>query len=175
MKQLTITSIESLDAAVAHAVQLKINRTQLNAKMDAEIAGIQKAYAPRLATSAEAIGVAETEIHDYCAANRAAVFPEIKSRATAAGNYGFELTPPRVETASKKITWKDVVARLGRLTWGKAYVRQPEPKPDKEALLTDREKLTTEQITSAGIQFCQDEQFFIRPNAETAEATQRAA
>ena len=42
---------------------------------------------------------------------------------------------------------------------------------DKNALLADREKLSPEQITAAGIQFCQDEQFFIRPKPETAEDT----
>ena len=47
--------------------------------------------------------------------------------------------------------------------------------PDKEALLTDREKLSPEQQTAAGIQFCQDEQFFIRPKPETAEATVKEA
>ena len=175
MKSLKITSLESLDAAVAHAVRLKINRTKLTAQMDAEIAGVQKRFAPELAGSAEDIARAEGEIHDYCSANRAALFPEKKSRETASGVFGFELTPPRVETASRKIKWQDVVDRLCRLAWGKAYVRQPEPKPDKEALLADREKLTPEQCVAAGIQFAQDEQFFIRPNAETAEETKRAA
>jgi len=43
--------------------------------------------------------------------------------------------------------------------------------PDKNALLADREKLSAEQLTAAGIQFCQDEQFYIRPKLETAADT----
>jgi phage host-nuclease inhibitor protein Gam len=110
----------------------------------------------------------EDYVRDYCDANRATLFPDKKSRETALAVFGFELTPHRVETTSRRITWKDVVARLLKLAWGKAYLTQAEPKPDKNALLADREKLTPKQLTSAGIQFCQDEQFYIRPKLETA-------
>jgi hypothetical protein len=103
------------------------------------------------------------------------LFAERKSRETSLAVFGFELTPHRVETANRKIKWADVVTRLLRLPWGKAYVRQAEPKPDKEALLADREKLTPEQCTAAGIAFAQDEQFFIRPKPETAAASAVAA
>lgn len=175
MKTIKLTSVEALDATIAHVVRLKIQHTKTTAQMDAEIAGIQKRYAPALATSAAAIAEAEVVVHEYCAAHRAALFPDKKSRETASGVFGFELTPPRVEPASRKIKWADVVARLLRLDWGKAYVRTPEPKPDKEALLADREKLTPEQLVAAGIQFAQNEQFFIRPKADTAEETKIAA
>lgn len=166
---LKITGTDSLDARIAEVVRTKIRHTAETARMEAEIASIQKRYAPRLADLLAAIGIGESEIHDFCQANRATLFAERKSRETAAAVVGFELTPPRVETSSRKIKWADVVARLLRLAWGKAYVRQPEPKPDKEALLADREKLTPEQLTAAGIAFAQDEQFFIRPKSESAE------
>jgi len=174
MKSLKITSIESLDAAVAHVVRLKICHTKTTARMEAEIATVRKRYAEELADGACEIVEHENSIHDYCTAHRAALFPDKKSRETASAVIGFEFTPPRVETANKKIKWGDVVTRLLRLDWGAAYVRQPEPKPDKDALLKDRENLSQEQIIAAGIQFVQDEQFFIRPNADTAEDTKRA-
>ena len=123
----------------------------------------------------EAIAELEGRVQEYCTAHRAVLFADKKSRETPLAVFGFETTPPRVETASKKIHWKDVVARLLRLAWGKAYVRLPKPQPDKEALLADREKLTAEQLVAAGIQFCQDEQFFIRPKPETAAASVKEA
>lgn len=172
---LKITSPESLDARVAEVVRTKIRHTAETAKMEAEIAAIQKRFAPRLADLLAGIAIGESEIHDYCQANRAGLFPERKSRETPSAVIGFELTPPRVETASRKIKWADVVTRLLRLDWGKAYVRHPEPKPDKEALLSDREKLAPEQLTAAGITFAQDEQFFIRPKSEIAEDTVKQA
>ena len=171
MKVLNITSTEALDVAVAEVVRLKIKHTEATAAKDADVAAIEKDHQTKITALVEAIAELEGRVQEYCTAHRGALFPERKSRETTLAVFGFEMTPPRVEPANKKIHWKDVVARLQRLAWGKAYVRTPEPKPDKEALLTDREKLTPEQLTAAGIQFCQDEQFFIRPKPETAVAT----
>lgn len=175
MKVLNITSPEALDVAVAEVVRMKIKHTEATAAKDAEVAAIEKKHQDKITALVEAIAELEGRVQDYCTANRVSLFPDKKSRETSLAVFGFELTPHRVETASRKITWKDVVTRLLRLPWGKAYVRTPEPKPDKEALLADREKLTPEQCTSAGISFEQDEQFFIRPKPETAQATVKEA
>ena len=167
-KTLTITSIEALDSAVADVVRLRITRTKLLARRDHSLAAVEKEHEAPLQESAAQIAAAEAEIQKYCAAHRSELFPVNKSRETGLAVFGFELTPPSVETANKKIKWRDVVERLLRLKWGAAYVRTPAQQPDKEALLADREKLTPEQITAAGIQFAQDEQWFLRPKPETA-------
>lgn len=166
-----ITSPESLDTHVAECVRLKIKLTATMAGKDAEVASIEKQFTPRLTSLQADITNLEGHIRDYAVANRAALFADKKSRETSLAVFGFELTPPRVEPASRKIKWADVVERLLRLSWGKAYLNTPAPKPDKNALLADREKLTPEQQTAAGIQFCQDEQFFLRPKPETADET----
>lgn len=168
---LKITSPEALDTHVAEIVRLKINLTVGTAEKDSRVAAIEKDFTPRITALQKKITDLESAAQAYCHANRAALFPDKKSRETSLAVFGFELTPPRVEPANRKIKWADVVARLLRLPWGKAYLNTPEPKPDKNALLADREKLTPEQMTAAGILFCQDEQFFIRPKPETAEET----
>jgi len=165
---LAITSIEALDARVADVVRFKINHTQAVAAKEAETAAVEKRHQARIAKLLEEIAAGEDEIARYCLAHRAELFDEKKSRETTLAVFGFEFTPPRVEPASRRLKWADVVTRLLRLPWGKAYLNRPEPKPDKNALLADREKLTMEQQTAAGIQFCQDEQFFLRPKPETA-------
>lgn len=170
---LVITSPEALDARVADVVRLKINHTKVVAEMEAEMAAVQKRHQGRIAKLLECIAEGEAEIASYCQARRADLFPDKKSRETTLAVFGFELTPPRVETSSRKIKWADVLARLQRLAWGKAYCVPTGFKLDKNGLLADREKLTPEQLTAAGIQFCQDEQFFIRPKPETAEETVR--
>jgi phage host-nuclease inhibitor protein Gam len=166
-----ITSPESLDTHVAECVRLKIKLTQATARKDAEVAAVEKKHTGDITELNRSIAELEERVLEYCAAHRSALFAERKSRETSLAVFGFELTPPRVETASRKIKWADVVSRLLRLPWGKAYLSTSAPKPDKNALLADREKLSSEQITAAGIQFCQDEQFFIRPKPETAEET----
>lgn len=172
---LKITSPEALDSAVAEVVRLKIEHTSLVAAKEAEVAAVDKRHQAGITSKESEIAAAEERVQEYCLAHRPELFIEKKSRETSLAEFGFELTPPRVETTSRKVTWKDVVARLLRLPWGKAYLNHPEPKPDKNALLADREKFTTEQLTAAGIQFVQDEQFFIRPKPETAEETVREA
>lgn len=166
---LKITSPEALDSAVADIIRLKIKRTSLVAAKDSEVATIEKRHQAGITGIEAEIAAAEQTVQDYCIAHRAQLFPEKKSRDTSLAEFGFEFTPPRVETSSRKVTWKDVVARLLRLPWGNAYLNQAEPKPDKNALLADREKFNPEQLTAAGIQFVQDEQFFIRPKPETAQ------
>jgi phage host-nuclease inhibitor protein Gam len=175
-KVLEIASPEALDAHVAEVVRLRVRLTAAMANKDAEVVKIEKQHQASILKLQEQIAAAEEAVREYSAANRGSVFGDKrKSRETPLAEFGFELTPPRVETANKKIKWKDVVARLGRLAWGKAYLNLPAPKPDKEALLADREKLSPEQLTAAGIQFCQDEQFFIRPKPETAADSAVAA
>ena len=169
MKTLKISSVEALDTAVAEVVRQRILHTRALAARDAALAEVEKRHQAGLAAAAGQITLLEAGIQDYCTARREELFPAKKSRETSLAEFGFELTPPRVETANKKVKWRDVVSRLLGVAWGAAYVRQAEPQPDKQALLADRDRLTPEQRAAAGIQFCQDEQFFIRPKPETAQ------
>jgi len=170
-----ITSPESLDAAVARVVSLRNQHTTLLADKEAELIAVEKKHQLKIGVVLEKIAVHESAILDFCANNRADLFPEKKSRETGLAVFGFELKPWRVETANKKIKWQDVVVRLARLRWGPAYIRTPAPAPDKEALLANREHLTPEQLISAGLTFRQDEQFFIRPKPETAADSKTGA
>lgn len=165
---LKITSLEALDAAIARVVSLKVDYTAARAKADKEIAAVEKRHTDTLTFITDAIADVEADVREYCDAHRDELFVDKKSRSNALADFGFENTPPRVETASRKIKWADVVTRLLKLSWGKVYLKISSVTPDKNALLADREKLTPEQLTAAGIQFCQDEQFFIRPKLETA-------
>lgn len=166
-----LPSREAMLGVVAEVVRLKLQHAALTAEMESEVTAVQKRFAARLDTLAQKIGERETSVQHYCRAHRAALFPDKKSLETPSALVGFELNPWRVVTSGRKVTWKDVLERLLRLPWGRSYVRTPAPVPDKEALLADREKLTAEQLTAAGVGFAQDEQFFIRPKSEIAEAT----
>lgn len=171
MKQTIITSVDSLDAAVADAVRLKIKLTAAKAARDAEVAAVEKRHQAEIMRLQEQIAEIEGPVAAFCAANRSAIFPDKKSRETPLAVFGFELTPPRVETANRKIKWGDVIERLKRTRWGQVYLRS-KVSVDKESLLADRDKLSVEQCTAVGVQFCQDEQFFMRPKLETATATE---
>lgn len=164
-----IISNETLDTAIAELVRKKITRTKLACEMDAAIAKIQKSYQVALTQSDEAIADLETTVEAYCASHRADLFAEKKSRETSTAVFGFRTSPPRVEPATRKLKWGDVVARLMALPWGKKYLRVAEPKPDKESLLADRAELTPDQLTAAGVRIVQDEDcWYLDPKPETA-------
>ena len=169
---LRITSHESLDSAAADVVRLKIDLTKRTAAKDAEIAKIEKAFDAATLDLRDRIAALEADCAAYCEARRSD--PELfrdgaKSRETSLCTLGFRTTPPRVETTNRKIKWADVVTRLSRLAWGKAYLRQSLPTVDKEALLADRQTLSEDRQNTAGIRFVQDEIFFLDPKPETAQ------
>lgn len=175
IQTLAIVSTDGLDSVVAEVARLKIQYVACMAAMEESKASIEKSYAAKLGLITDEIFARECSVQAYCTAHRAELFKDKKSRDTLTAVIGFELTPHRVETASRKVPWKDVVKRLMRLKWGKAYVRKPAPQPDKDALLKDRETLKPEQLVAAGIKFEQDEQFFIRPKSPVAEGTVKQA
>jgi hypothetical protein len=103
------------------------------------------------------------------------LFPEKKSIDLLLATVGFETTPPRVEKTRSKDTYGKCALMLATLPWGEAYIRYPEPEVNKEKLIADRAILTPEQLRDAGLQIAQDENFFIRPRSDVAEATVKAA
>jgi phage host-nuclease inhibitor protein Gam len=160
MKTIKITSPESLDAQVAEVIRLKVAIVANMAAMEQQKAAVEKLFAEPIGT-----------LHDYCEAHRAELFTDKKSRDTLTAIIGYEFTPWRVETGRKKITWKEVIGRLQDLDWGGTYVKDGDPKLDKEALLRDQAELDDKKQLAAGIKFERDEQFFIRPKSKIADQT----
>jgi phage host-nuclease inhibitor protein Gam len=164
-----IISTETLETTVADLVRYKIQHTAKTAEMDEAIAKLQKRYQTDLTTLTETIADLETAVEAYCASHRAELFPAKKSRETTAAIFGWRTSPPRVEPATRKLKWADIVARLQSLTWGSRYLRQADPKPDKETMLEDRSTFTPEQLTAMGIRIVQDEDcWYLDPKPETA-------
>jgi phage host-nuclease inhibitor protein Gam len=171
MKTIKITSPESLDAQVAEVIRLKVAIVANMAAMEQQKAAVEKLFAEPIGTLHEQLNAAENAVQDYCEAHRAELFTDKKSRDTLTAIIGYEFTPWRVETGRKKITWKEVIGRLQDLDWGGTYVKDGDPKLDKEALLRDQAELDDKKQLAAGIKFERDEQFFIRPKSKIADQT----
>jgi phage host-nuclease inhibitor protein Gam len=157
-----IDSLESLDAGVSEILRLRAQRAARLAELDARLAAVQETFARPIAELDHQLLDRESAVQTYCHTHRTELFAAKKSRETLTAVVGFELSPHRVETAGRRVTWKIVVGALLRLDWGQAYVRHPEPQLNKDALLADRHKLTPDQLAAAGIRFAQAEQFYIR-------------
>ncbi len=164
-----VASREGLQGIVGEIIQLRLEHTALTTEMEQELAAVQRKYQPRLMTLARQIQSRESGAYVWCHTNRPA-FGEKKSLELPCATIGFRLTPPRVEKLLERDTWSAVARRLELLDWGKTFVSYAEPAPNKEALLRERVKLTTEQLHQAGISIAQDENFFIDPKSEVLEA-----
>lgn len=176
MKTLRINSVDGCDASVAEIVKLQIQLAAAKAARDLEVSAVEKRHTKRITELQDQITAVSGDVQDYCHAHRASLFLDAKSRKTPLATYGYELTPHRVEPINRKVKLRDIVQRLLSLRpWGHVYVRYPEPTLNKEALLADRNSLTAEQLWEAGVQICQDEQFYIRPTPEMAEDTVSSA
>src|SRR5580658_9802523 len=171
IQTIPIVSREGLDAAVAEVATLKIQYAAAKADMELEIARVQERHQEQMLALAKHIEFREAGVFVYCQQHRAQLFPEKKSIDFLLATVGFRIEPPSVEKSSRKDTWSAIAQRLEASAWGTRYVNTPEPEVDKKALLGDREKLTAEQLSEAGIRFEQDELFYITPKSEVAART----
>ena len=166
-----IVSREALDAAVAEVATLKIQYAAAKADMELEIARVQERRQEQMLALAKQIKIREAGVFVYCQQHRAQLFPDKKSIDFLLATVGYRTEPPSVEKSSRKDTWSAIAQRLETSAWGSRYVNIPEPEVDKKALLADREKLSVEQLSEAGIRFEQDELFYITPKSEVAART----
>jgi phage host-nuclease inhibitor protein Gam len=166
-----ILSCESLEVAVAEVATLKIHFAAAKADMELEIAHVQERRQEKMLSLGKQIEIREAGVFIYCQQHRAQLFPDKKSLDFLLATVGFRTEPPSVEKSSRKDTWTAIARCLETSHWGSRYVNTPEPEVDKKALLADREKLSLDQLSEAGIRFEQDELFYITPNSEVASRT----
>lgn len=91
-------------------------------------------------------------------------FGENRSIEFARGRIGWRLGKHAVRAAAG-MTLKEVVKRLLGLDWGKQFVRN-DPELAKDVIIQNRQSLTAEQLTAAGIVIEQEDHFFIETKAD---------
>ena len=165
-----ITSREGLEATVADVVRLKLEHVKRQAAMEAEIAEVQKRHQDGLLSVAKQIEIKEAGIYVFCQ-----LLPEKKSIDLLLAVVGFRDNPPSVGKLANKDTWPVIATRLASLDWGQKYVTYADPEVNKKQILLDRSELTPEQLKAAGIKIEQDENFYIEPKSEVADASVREA
>jgi len=166
-----VLSREALDSVVAEVATLKLQYAAAKAALELEIAAIQERRQEHLLALAKQIESREAGVFVYCQQHRSALFPDKKSLDLLLATVGYRTEPPSVEKCSKKDNWSAIARRLEALPWGTRYITMPEPEVDKKALLADRDRLTAEQLSEAGIRFEQDELFYITPKSDVAQRT----
>lgn len=137
----------------------------INSKLDEQITKLREKVADELNDCKERKDQHFEVVQKYCEENESTLFSKKKSLETVHGLIGFRTGTPKLKTA-KGYTWASVLNLLKALKPG--YVRTKE-EPNKEALLTDRDKLKGEMDT-LGIEVVQEETFFIELKKEEVTA-----
>lgn len=177
-KRITIDPIISrtgLEARLATLISTRIQHTAAVAEMEQEVSQVQARHQARINKLAAEIDQLEAPIVMFCQAQRSELFTEKKSLETPLATVGFRLHPYSVEKIRKKDTEKEIALRLACTPWGSAYSVPQDPKIDKQAIILDRDSLTTEQLASVGLRLEQEESFYIEPRLESASTTTQPA
>lgn len=170
-----VTSRESMSSVVSDIVALKLRIAEQTTLMEQEILAIQNKYKERLVEMGQQLEIKEAGAYIWCQSNPRE-FGEKKSIDFVSATVGYRTCPPKVSPLFSKDSDKSIARRLEALSWGEDYLSRPDPKPDKDKLLADRNRLTPEQLRQAGIKFEQEEVFYIEPKSQIVEAsTQQAA
>ena len=148
---------------------LQITHDGVLAAMNKELDAVRAKHEPVLNNIAADIQTRLLQVETWVRANKEQLFTEPRSRTYNRAEIGLRLGQWAVGTL-KGVTQKEAVKRLLKFRWGKQYVRHAEPTLDKAALLKDRETIKPERLLAAGLEFAQDESFFITPNKDAATA-----
>lgn len=164
---ITNVSKQDFDTATADFAAADAQQQQLTGKMDAEITKIREKYADQLSELEKKKTEAFAKVQVYCTENYETLFSKKKSFTTPHGTIGFRTGTPKLKTA-RGFTWASTLELLKiKLP---AYVRKIE-EPDKQSLLTDRDKPEIKALLpEVGLMVDQDETFFIDLKKEEAEA-----
>lgn len=165
-----IQSRQELEAVVENITQLQLEREELERRQELEIIAIRQKYRVPLA-EVERYLLLETSWAETWAGNNPHFFSENRTLACTHAQVGFRTGPPRVDRLSRKWTWSEIADKLAGIAWGRAYLRQPAPEVNKEAVLAAREKLTAEELRQVGLKIIQNKRFYITPHHAT-ETTQ---
>lgn len=170
-----IATREGMEAAVADVVRFKLQKAELTAQMEQEIADVQKRYQEAILSLDRQIEIGVASTYMFCQDHRAELFAEKKTLETLLAEVGFRTSPPAVEKLKSKDTWGQIALRLQVTDWGKDYIREADPEVNKQALITDRSTLDEAELKKIGITITQEENFFIEPKSQVAERTVKQA
>jgi len=177
---------EGMEAEVAEYVRLKLRHVAVTAQMEEMKARVEKKYSGELNELGRSIELKFAAVQNYCMVHRAELVDEKrKSFSLVNAEVGFRTSPPAVAKRSSKETWEDIATRLQGLELqgpdGASildcglYVREPAPQVDKAALLADRAIFTPDMLRIMGLEFTQEENFYIEPKSEVASGDSREA
>lgn len=172
---INIQSEDGLASVVNRYVEIELRIAEAKSVHEQNVARLNAEYDRETKAMVEELDQLIASSQVFCERNRD-LFPEsAKSRAYRNATVGFRTNPPKVEKALDKDTWEAIAKRIELVPWGETYLHRKDPTVNKDALLTDRANLTSEQLAQIGVRIVQGETFYISPAFEGASAVSKPA
>lgn len=160
----TIKSRAEAEQAMGDVRQLAIERNSRLLYIEKRRKEIEDNEAERLGEIAAEINAVSERLRVWAEANMAE-FGDKKTLELTHGKMGWRLGNPTLKPL-RGYTWASVVDALRDVA--PEYVRKRE-EPNKEAILSDREKIGVDKLRLLGVRMVQDEPFYVEPNIEEPE------
>jgi phage host-nuclease inhibitor protein Gam len=147
--------------------EIEIERRQEMLEIESKRKAIEDKHAPRLTEITDELQALSQQLEAW-GDNHRSEFGDRKSLVLTHGEMGWRLSPPALKTL-KKVTWKDVLHRLGALRF-RRFIRN-KPEVAKDVILTHREKLAARGLlVKIGVEVEQKDVFFVEPKIDEGPA-----
>lgn len=160
-----IISRADADSILGKIREIEIERRTLHLEIEAAKKRIEDEHAERITEITDELQAMVQQLQAWSDRHRAE-FGDRKSMILTHGEMGWRMSPPALQTL-KKVTWKEVLKRLGALKF-RRFIRI-KPEVAKDVILTHRDKLAARGLLAKiGVEVVQEDVFFVEPKIEEA-------
>lgn len=161
-----IRSYEDADQTLLEIADCETQLQKQEAEMNEQIQKIRDEYEKNTHVVRAVKVSLEKELEKFCIHNKSD-FEKSRSRELVHGLIGFRNSPPKVALLNRKYKWETVLELLGRVRFGKDFIRKKE-EINKEAVLAayNSKEIDDQKLASVGMKVDQTEEFFAKINWE---------
>lgn len=171
-----IKSRAQAEETLRAVAELTLSRNQAMLDMDQEITSIRERYEQAIGDANKSLEEKTELVRAWADANPSE-FNGLKSLEFVHGVIGWRTGQPTLKTLSGW-TWDRVLEKMktlsdtSRIAWD-LFIRTKE-EINKQAIISERDTIGTEELRKAGLRVIQDEAFFIEPKLTELETKQAA-
>lgn len=168
-----LSSQDAMVGALNRYIELSLALVKRQAAHEEEIAKLRTDFDASVQSQREEMASLEASIHLYAANRRDTLFGTTKKSIEFSNAViGFKQNPPSVGKVLAKDTWEAIADRLDALPVFEKYVAWTAT-VKKAELLLDRRELDATALRLAGIQFEQQETFYIEPKSDLVDRSSK--
>lgn len=155
-----VRTYEDADATLLELAECETQIQKKEAEMNDKIQKIRDQFEMSTHVVRAIKSAMENELEKFAISNKMD-FEKTRSRDLVHGTIGFRNTPPKVALLNRKYKWDTVLELLGKVRFGKDFIRTKE-EISKEQILTAyaAKEIDDAKLASVGMKVDQTEQFY---------------